>query len=76
MTITKGTGPVYHVTGTQPHLIARNLDTAEELAVRHAIETDGRHGILITRHGPGSFIVAVSEEVPYGTTYEREHHDG
>lgn len=76
MTITKGTGPVYHVTGNQPHLIAQNLDTAEELALNQAIESDGRHGILVTRHGPGSFTVAVSDEVPYGTTHEREHHDG
>lgn len=74
MTITKGLGPVYYVTGSQPRLIAQNLDTAEELAVKHSLETDGRHGILITRNGPGSFTVAVSEDVPYGTTHEREHH--
>lgn len=76
MTITKGTGPVYHVTGNQPHLIDRNLNTAVELAVKQSIEAGGRHGILVMRHGPGSFTVAVSDEVPSGTTHEREHHDG
>lgn len=30
------------------------------------------HGILVTRRGPGSFLVDVSAEVPAGTIYERD----
>ena len=74
MTITKGAGPVYHVTGNQLHLVEKHLDRAVEMAVQQAIESGGRHGILVTRHGPGSFTVAVSDEVPYRTTQERESH--
>ncbi|MGY3318499.1 hypothetical protein ACVWZ7_001602 [Arthrobacter sp. TE12232] len=74
MTVTKGAGPVYHVTGNQLHLVENHLDRAVEMAVQQAIASGGRHGILVTRHGPGSFTVAVSDEVPYGTTQERERH--
>jgi hypothetical protein len=76
MTITKGTGPVYHVTGTQLHLIEKHLDSALERAVQQAIASGGRHGILVSRDGPGSFTVALSDGVPYGMTREREHHVG
>lgn len=34
--------------------------------------TGSRQGIVITRHAPGSFTVALSHDVPYGVTVERE----
>jgi hypothetical protein len=67
--ITATTGPVYHVTADEPRLIAERLDAAEKLAQGRA-STEGRHGILVTRHGPTSFTVALSLDVPYGTTQE------
>lgn len=76
MTITYGAGPVYHVTGNLPRLIDQNLDAAVELAVKHSIETGGTHGILVTRHRPGSFTVALTSEIPFGTIQERDHLDG
>jgi hypothetical protein len=33
---------------------------------------EGNHGILVTRHGPTSFTVNLSPEVPYGITQERD----
>lgn len=76
MTITKGNGPTYHVLCNQPHLIDQDLDAAVELAVKQSIESGAKHGILVTRFGPSSFTVAVSAEVPYGMTHEREHQGG
>jgi hypothetical protein len=66
-TITAGYS--YHVTGDSPQSIQENLDSAVELARQQAMN-DGRHGILVTRLGPASFTVALSAEVPYGTTQE------
>jgi hypothetical protein len=63
------TGPVYHVTADEPQLIAERLDAAEKWAQERAFR-EGRHGILVTRHGPTSFTVALSLDVPYGTTQE------
>jgi hypothetical protein len=47
------------------------LDTALEAARSLAI-SGGRHGVLLTRHSHETYTVAVSPEVPYGMTYERE----
>ncbi|PNH86200.1 hypothetical protein CXZ05_02100 [Arthrobacter sp. AFG20] len=63
------TGHVYRVTGDKPRLIDEDLGRAVELVQRRAM-TDGRHGILVTRHSAGSFSVAVSADVPYGVTRE------
>ena len=65
-------GRCYCVTGDEPHLIEEDLNAAVELAQQQALE-EGRHGILVTRHGPASFTVAVSADVPFGITREREH---
>jgi hypothetical protein len=62
----------YGVTGDEPHLIEEHLNRAVELA-RQRAEEEGRHGVLVTRHGPASFTVAVSADVTYGITREREH---
>ncbi|SDR29997.1 hypothetical protein [Arthrobacter crystallopoietes] len=40
----------------------------EEL--QHLARQEGSRGILVTRTGPGQFIVELSENVPYGLTLE------
>ena len=69
--ITATTGPTYHVTADEPQLIAERLDAAERLAQERALR-EGSHGILVTRHGPTSFTVTLSADVPYGITQERD----
>ncbi|MDQ0823736.1 hypothetical protein QFZ69_004682 [Arthrobacter sp. V1I7] len=69
--ITLASGPIYHVTAGDPQEIAESLDLAEQLAQEQALK-EGVRGILVTRHGPNSFTVALSADVPYGTTLERE----
>jgi hypothetical protein len=65
------TGPIYHIVAGEPRLIAERLDAAEKLAQERALR-EGLHGILVTRYEPTSFTVAVSADVPYGTTQERD----
>jgi len=51
----------------------RVLDERLEAAVnelRKVAMLTGTHGILITRNRPGHYTVALSEEVPFGTTRE------
>lgn len=42
------------------------VDRIREYAVRQR-----QHGILLTRHDSMNYTVAVSNEVPYGETWER-----
>jgi hypothetical protein len=69
--ITATTGFTYHVTADDPQLIAERLDAAEKVAQQRALR-EGNHGILVTRHGPTSFTVTLSADVPYGFTQERD----
>jgi hypothetical protein len=69
---TAETGRIYRVTGDKRHILNAGLDAAVGLAQQHAMR-EGRHGVLITRHGTASFTVAVSAEVPYGISQECEH---
>jgi hypothetical protein len=64
-------GRTFFVEGNDPHLIEADLNAAVEQARQHAME-EGRHGILVTRHGHTTFTVAVSEDVPFGQTQERQ----
>ncbi|WP_175417249.1 hypothetical protein [Arthrobacter sp. 24S4-2] len=64
------TGCIFLVTGDRPVTIEQGLNAAEEAARNQAIRA-GKHGVLVTRHGPATFAVAVSAEVPYGLTQER-----
>lgn len=48
----------------------RLLEEAVE-TLRARTLSDGRQGILVTRHSYGSFTVALSDAVPFGLT--REH---
>lgn len=49
----------------------RQLDEAVAL-IRERAPRGGRQGILVTRHGYDSFTVALSDEVPFGLTRERQ----
>ncbi len=71
MITTTGTGRTYRVTGDKVRIVNADLNAAVELAQQHAIG-EGKHGVLVTRHGPACFTVAVSADVPYGITLERE----
>jgi hypothetical protein len=42
------------------------VETARQKAIKH-----GKYGILVTQHGYGNFMVAISPEVPFGLTLER-----
>jgi hypothetical protein len=52
------------------------LEERLETAVNHLQETamlTGACGILVTRHNPGSYTVALSDQVPFGITRELVH---
>lgn len=72
MITTTETGRTYRVTGDKARIVTADLNAAVELAQQHAIG-EGKHGVLVTRHGPACYTVAVSADVPYGITQEREH---
>jgi hypothetical protein len=57
------------VTVTDRYSMERQLTEAEDTARSAAMQERGR-GILITRHGPGQFTVALSDAVPFGLTRE------
>lgn len=63
-------GRQLHITGDTAATIQADINTAVELIKIHAIE-EGKHGILVTRHGPGNYTVAISSNVPYGQTLEK-----
>jgi hypothetical protein len=70
MITTTEPGRIYQVTGDNPQLVDGDLNAAVDLALEQATK-EGLHGILVTRHTPASFTVAVSADVPYGMTRER-----
>jgi hypothetical protein len=57
--------------GTGWNALQEQLDTVHE-EVRFLAISGGRNGVLVTRHSHGTYTVAVSPEVPYGMTYERD----
>ncbi|AMB42141.1 MULTISPECIES: hypothetical protein [Paenarthrobacter] len=69
--ITANFAPVIRVAAEDPQLLAERLEAAERQAQGWAIR-EGRCGILVTRHTPTAFTVELHEEVPYGTTRERD----
>jgi len=69
MITTTETGRIYHVAGDKPQQIEDDLNAAVELIRREAIK-EGLYGILVTRHAPAAFTVAVSADVPYGVIRE------
>lgn len=70
MITTKAAGH-YQVTGSTRDEIEAGIHTALEAAQEHSM-TGSRQGIVIMRHAPDSFTVALSHDVPYGLTVERE----
>lgn len=56
--------------GTGWETVQRRLESAAAEA-RLAAMAEKRHGILVTRR-QDTFTVAVSPDVPYGMTYERD----
>ena len=61
---------VLEITAHDPHTVENDLNTAVEIARKHAMR-ECRHGILVTQHGYTSYTVALSRNVPYGQTHER-----
>ncbi|MEO3934442.1 hypothetical protein WMO79_16730 [Micrococcaceae bacterium Sec7.4] len=53
-------------------VLDERLDDAVRGLQRIAMAT-GTHGILITRHKPGHYTAALSEQVPFGVTRELIH---
>lgn len=67
---------------TAPHFIDIKVDNRGVLDERlsEAVQglqeiamTGGTHGILITRHEPGHYTAALSDQVPFGMTRELIH---
>ena len=50
-------------------VLESELDRLVDHAIHQALRCPG-HGILVTRHAPGSFTVELSSEVPQGTIAE------
>jgi hypothetical protein len=59
------------VTVTDRASMERRLDEAVNVLRSLAIH-EGRRGILVTRHGYGSFTVDLSDAVPVGLTHEHQ----
>lgn len=64
----------FHVTGTTPTAIQDSITHAVQTAQEHSMR-EGWQGILVTRHNPGLYTVALSAEVPYGVIMERDGAD-
>lgn len=50
-------------------VLEAELDRIVDEAVQHALANPG-HGVLVTRKGPGTFTVELSDEVPQGMIAE------
>lgn len=59
------------ITATDRKSLDRQLDAAVAIAREQAMP-EGRRGILVTRHGPDAFTVALSDDVPFGLTREQQ----
>jgi hypothetical protein len=64
-------GRYFHVTGQTQGQIDDDLLAAVKKARAHA-DQEPWLGILVTRHSPEVYTVALSFLVPYGQTYERD----
>ncbi|WP_426979280.1 hypothetical protein ACQCSU_08380 [Pseudarthrobacter sp. O4] len=54
------------------HVLDERLNEAEQGLQQLAMIT-GTHGILLTRHRPGHYTAALSDQVPFGMTQELVH---
>ncbi|MEO5778915.1 MAG: hypothetical protein ABIQ22_03960 [Arthrobacter oryzae] len=57
------------ITASTVHEADTLLDVVVE-EFQHLARQDRRHGILVTKTGPGKFTVELSDHVPYGLTLE------
>jgi hypothetical protein len=53
------------------HDLDEQLDIAVERAIEHALRSP-KSGVLVTRHDNERISVQLSDEVPFGTTIERD----
>jgi hypothetical protein len=65
------TGPALTVTATDRASMDLKLEAAV-VAIKEQGILDGRRGILVTRHAPGTFTVELSDDVPFGLILERD----
>jgi hypothetical protein len=54
------------------HVLDDRLNDAVRGLQQLAMKT-GTHGILLTRHKPGHYTAALSDQVPFGVTQELVH---
>ena len=54
------------------HVLDERLNEAVR-GLQQLAMTTGTHGILLTRHKPGHYSAALSEQVPFGMTRELIH---
>lgn len=64
-------GLVLEVTASDGKAMDLALDSAVA-KIREQAMVGGQRGILVTRYTPGFFTVALSDEVPYGSTFEQD----
>ncbi|MET3948356.1 hypothetical protein ABIB49_003077 [Arthrobacter sp. UYCu512] len=64
-------GRYFHVTGATAATVQDGITHAVQTAQEHSMR-EGWQGILVTRHHPGLYTVALSAEVPYGLIIERD----
>ena len=62
---------IIEVIADSTRLVEARLDAAV-LDLQSVASRTGTRGIMVTRLNPGHFIVALSDEVPYGRTHERQ----
>lgn len=70
MIVTIEPGRYFHVSGSSPHEIASLITEAVGLAHENS-KDHGWLGVLISRHNPSLYTVALSHLVLYGQTAER-----
>lgn len=68
-------GRYFHITGATSTAIEDGINGAVDMARDHSMR-EGWQGILVTRHGPGLYTVALSADVPYGVIMERDAYSG
>lgn len=59
------------VSAADPGRLQEELDAAVGLAQSLALQ-EGGYGVVVARHSYTEFTVGFSDQVPYGTTEERE----
>ena len=57
---------------TSRHALDEHLEAAVK-ELQDLAKLTGTHGILVTRHRPGNYTAALSEQVPFGMTREVIH---